>query len=44
MEPNEVEFDPGVGTVNTGHEGEEVIYVLEGCLRVELEGSASRSS
>ncbi len=40
MEPNEVEFDPGVGTVNTGHEGEEVIYVLEGCLRVELEGSA----
>lgn len=40
MEPNEVEFDPGVGTVNTGHEGEEVIYVLEGRLRVELEGSA----
>ncbi len=39
MEPNEVEFDPGTGTVNTGHEGEEVIYVLEGCLRVELEGS-----
>ena len=40
MEPNEVEFEPGVGTVNAGHEGEEVIYVLEGCLRVELEGSA----
>ena len=39
MEPNEVEFDPGAGTVNTGHEGEEVIYVLEGRLRVELEGS-----
>lgn len=39
MEPNEVQFDPGAGTVNTGHEGEEVIYVLEGRLRVELEGS-----
>ena len=39
MEPNEVEFDPGAGTVNAGHEGEEVIYVLEGRLRVELEGS-----
>ena len=39
MEPNEVEFDPGTGTVNAGHEGEEVIYVLEGCLQVELEGS-----
>ena len=39
MEPNEVEFDPGTGTVNAGHEGEEVIYVLEGRLRVELEGS-----
>ena len=39
MEPNEVEFEPGAGTVNDGHEGEEVIYVLEGCLRVELEGS-----
>lgn len=40
MEPNEVEFDPGAGTVNAGHEGEEVIYVLQGHLRVELEGSA----
>ena len=39
MEPNEVTFVPGAGTVNTGHEGEEVIYVLEGRLRVELEGS-----
>ena len=39
MEPNEVEFDPGAGTVNAGHEGEEVIYILEGRLRVELEGS-----
>ena len=39
MEPNEVEFEPGAGTVNAGHEGEEVIYVLDGCLRVELEGS-----
>ena len=39
MEPNEVEFQPGSGTVNAGHEGEEVIYVLEGCLRMELEGS-----
>lgn len=39
MEPNEVQFDPCAGTVNTGHEGEEVIYVLEGRLRVELEGS-----
>ena len=39
MEPNEVEFEPGSGTVNAGHEGEEVIYVLEGCLRMELEGS-----
>jgi len=39
MEPNEVAFDPGTATVNLGHEGEEVIYVLEGCLRVGLEGS-----
>ena len=39
MEPNEVEFEPGTRTVNAGHEGEEVIYVLEGCLRVGLEGS-----
>lgn len=39
MEPNEVEFEPGAGTVNDGHEGEEVIYVLEGCLKVEIEGS-----
>ena len=38
MEPNEVEFEPGAGTVNAGHEGEEVIYILEGRLRVELEG------
>ena len=40
MEPNEVEFEPGARTVNTGHEGEEVVYVLEGCLRVELAGSS----
>ncbi len=40
IEPNEVEFQPGAGTVNDGHEGEEVIYVLEGGLRVELEGAA----
>ena len=39
MEPNEVEFNPGAGTANVGHEGEEVIYVLEGRLRVALEGS-----
>ena len=39
MEPNEVEFAPEVATVNTGHNGEELIYVLEGRLRVELEGS-----
>lgn len=39
MEPNEVEFEPGAGTVNAGHEGEEVIYVLEGRLGVTLEGS-----
>lgn len=39
MEPNEVRFESGAGTVNTGHEGEEVIYMLEGSLRVELEGS-----
>ena len=39
MEPNEVEFAPGAGTVNAGHAGEEVIYVLEGRLRVALEGS-----
>ena len=39
MEPNEVEFEPGAGTVNAGHAGEEVIYVLEGRLRMELEGS-----
>ncbi len=38
MEPNEVEFEPGIGTVNPGHEGEEVIYILEGSLRVELDG------
>ena len=40
MEPNEVNFEPGTRTVNVGHQGEEVIYVLEGCLRVDLEGSA----
>ncbi len=40
MEPNEVEFQPGSGTVNDGHEGEEVIYVLEGHLRVELDGTS----
>lgn len=40
MEPNEVEFEPGARTVNAGHEGEEVLYVLEGCLRVELTGSS----
>ena len=39
MEPNEVVFEPGAGTVNAGHEGEEVIYVLEGCMRVELDGA-----
>ena len=39
MEPNEVTFEPGAGTVNAGHEGEEVIYILEGRLRVELESS-----
>ena len=39
MEPNEVEFEPGAGTVNAGHGGEEVLYVLEGRLRVELKGS-----
>lgn len=39
MEPNEVEFEPGAGTVNAGHEGEEVVYVLEGRLQVALEGS-----
>ena len=39
MEPNEVEFEPGTRTVNAGHEGEEVIYVLEGSVRMELEGS-----
>ena len=39
MEPNEVRFEPGAGTVNAGHEGEELIYVLEGCLRMELEDS-----
>ncbi len=37
MEPNEVVLEPGVGTVNVGHEGEEVLYILEGRLRVELE-------
>lgn len=40
MEPNEVVFQPGAGTVNHGHDGEEVLYILEGDLRVELEGSA----
>ena len=39
MEPNEVVFEPDTATVNAGHEGEEVIYVLDGCLRVELDGS-----
>ena len=39
MEPNEVNFEPGARTENSGHAGEEVIYVLEGRLRVELEDS-----
>lgn len=39
MEPNEVVFEPGAGTVNAGHEGEEVLYILEGNLRVELDDS-----
>lgn len=38
VEPNEVVFEPGAGTVNAGHEGEEVLYILEGGLHVELEG------
>lgn len=38
LEPNEVEFEPGARTENTGHTGEEVIYILEGRLQVEIEG------
>ena len=38
LEPNEVEYEPGVRTENTGHAGEEAIYILEGRLQVELEG------
>lgn len=38
LEPNEVVFEPGVRTENSGHAGEEVIYILEGRLRVQLEG------
>jgi len=39
MVPNEVEVGRGARRVTAGQEGEEVIYVLEGCLRVGLEGA-----
>lgn len=38
MEPNEVTAEAGVRTSHTGHAGEEMVYVLEGAVRVELEG------
>lgn len=38
LEPNEVVFEPGIRTENSGHAGEEFIYILEGRLRVDLEG------
>lgn len=38
IEPNEVVFEPGVSTENSGHAGEEFVYILEGRLRVDLEG------
>jgi mannose-6-phosphate isomerase-like protein (cupin superfamily) len=37
MEPNEVQADPGVATSHIGHVGEEMIYVLDGQLRVEVD-------
>jgi quercetin dioxygenase-like cupin family protein len=41
--PLEVEFEPGAGLAEPGrHAGEEWVYVLEGELRVELEGAEPR--
>ena len=39
MEPNEVTAEAGVRTSHTGHTGEEMVYVLEGVVRIDLEGS-----
>jgi quercetin dioxygenase-like cupin family protein len=42
--PLEVEFGPGAGLAEPGrHAGEEWVYVLEGELRVELEGAEPRT-
>jgi len=41
MEPNEVEADPGASTSHIGHAGEEMVYVLAGRLKVEVDGSPS---
>jgi quercetin dioxygenase-like cupin family protein len=42
--PLEVEFEPGAGLAEPGrHAGEEWVYVLEGELRVELEGAEPRT-
>ena len=41
MEPNEVTAEPGFRTSRTAHGGEEMVYVLEGRLRVILEDTGS---
>lgn len=42
--PLEVEFAPGAGLAEPGrHAGEEWVYVLEGELRIELEGAEPRT-
>ena len=41
MEPNEVKADPGASTSHIGHAGEEMVYVLAGRLKVEVDGSPS---
>ncbi len=38
MEPNEVSAEAGVRTSHTGHSGEEMVYVLDGVVRIELDG------
>ena len=41
IDPSEVNFEPGVRTENAGHAGEEMLFVLEGRLQVDLEGFGS---
>lgn len=38
MEPNEVIAEAGVSTSHTGHAGEEMVYVLDGDVRIDIEG------